>query len=130
MSYLIPEMSLLGAFCNQLIRFFEELANSFPEEKGIAMALEAIQAGKKSNPRLMLDVFYENIYLPANDLIVNKKEQEIRDLARNVLSNKYNEMMPALMIFDKYWPGMTQSNKDVIWQYLLVLCKLCEKVRE
>ena len=123
-------MSLLGAFCNQLIRFFEELANSFPEEKGIAMALEAIQAGKKSNPRLMLDVFYENIYLPANDLIVNKKEQEIRDLARNVLSNKYNEMMPALMIFDKYWPGMTQSNKDVIWQYLLVLCKLCEKVRE
>lgn len=94
------------------------------------MALEAIQAGKKSNPRLMLDVFYENIYLPANDLIVNKKEQEIRDLARNVLSNKYNEMMPALMIFDKYWPTMTQTNKDVIWQYLLVLCKLCEKVRE
>jgi hypothetical protein len=123
-------MSLLGAFCNQLIRFFEELANSFPEEKGIAMALEAIQAGKKSNPRLMLDVFYENIYVPANDLIVNKKEQEIRDLARNVLSNKYNEMMPALMIFDKYWPGMTESNKDVIWQYLVVLCKLCEKVRE
>ena len=123
-------MSLLGAFCNQLIRFFEELANSFPEEKGIAMALEAIQAGKKSNPRLMLDVFYENIYLPANDLIVNKKEQEIRDLARNVLSNKYNEMMPALMIFDKYWPGMTESNRDVIWQYLLVLCKLCEKVRD
>jgi hypothetical protein len=30
-------MSLLGAFCNQLIRFFEELANSFPEEKGITI---------------------------------------------------------------------------------------------
>jgi len=123
-------MSLLGAFCNQLIRFFEELANSFPEEKGIAMALEAIQAGKKSNPRLMLDVFYDNIYVPANDLIVNKKEQEIRELAKSVLSQKYNEMMPAMMIFDKYWPAMTQTNKDVIWQYLLVLCKLCEKVRE
>ena len=94
------------------------------------MALEAIQAGKKSNPRLMLDVFHENIYIPANDLIVNKKEKEIQDLAHNVLSNKYNEMMPALMIFDKYWPTMSQNDKDVIWQYLFVLCKLCEKVRE
>jgi len=123
-------MSLLGAFCNQLIRFFEELQSSFPEEKGIGMALEAVKAGKKSNPRLMLDVFYDNIYKPANDLIVNKKDIEIRDLARSIMSKQYNEMMPALMIFDKYWPTMTDQNREVVWQYLLVLCKLCEKVKE
>ena len=122
-------MALLGPFCNQLIRFFEELQGSFPEEKGISMALEAIKAGKKSNPRLMLDIFYENIYKSANDLIVNRKDSEIRDLAKNVLSQKYNEMMPALMIFDKYWPDMSQNNKDVIWKYLEVLCALCEKIR-
>ena len=63
-------MSLLGAFCNQLIRFFEELQGSFPEEKGISMALEAVKAGKRSNPKLMLDVFYDSIYKPASDLIV------------------------------------------------------------
>ena len=34
------------------------------------------------------------------------------------------------MIFDKYWPSMTQPSKDAVWQYLLVLCKLCEKVKE
>jgi hypothetical protein len=122
-------MSQLSAFCIQLIRFFEELQQSFPEEKGISMALEAIKAGKKSNPRLMLDIFYDNIYLKASDLIVNRKEDEIRDLARTVLSQKYNEMMPALMIFDKYWPTMTAENKDIIWKYLFVLCKLCETVR-
>jgi hypothetical protein len=122
-------MSQLGAFCNQLIRFFEELQGSFPEEKGISMALEAIKAGKKSNPRLMLDIFYDNIYAKANDLIINRKDDEIRDLARTVLSQKYNEMMPALMIFDKYWPTMTQDSKDAIWKYLFVLCKLCENVR-
>lgn len=122
-------MSQLSAFCIQLIRFFEELQQSFPEEKGISMALEAVRAGKKSNPRLMLDIFYDNIYLKANDLIVNRKEDEIRDLARTVLSQKYNEMMPALMIFDKYWPTMTADNKDIIWKYLFVLCKLCENVR-
>ena len=123
-------MSLLGAFCNQLIRFFEELQASFPEEKGISMALEAIKAGKRSNPKLMLDVFHDKIYMPANDFIINKKDTEIRNLAKAIMSKQYHEMMPALMIFDKYWPTMTNESKEAVWQYLLVLCKLCEKVKE
>jgi hypothetical protein len=123
-------MSLLGAFCNQLIRFFEELQASFPEEKGISMALEAVKAGKRSNPKLMLDVFHDKIYKPANDLIINKKDTEIRILAKTILAKQYNEMMPALMVFDKYWPTMTNESKEAVWQYLLVLCKLCEKVKE
>lgn len=118
-----------GAFCNQLIRFFEELQKTFPEEKSISMGLEAINAGKKSNPRLVLDMFYEHMYKPANDLIVNRKDDELRVLAKSVLSSQFNELMPALMIFDKYWPQMSQTNRDVIWQYLEVLCKLCEKAK-
>jgi hypothetical protein len=122
-------MSVLGAFCNQLIRFFEELQASFPEEKSISMSLEAIKAAKRSNPKLVLDMFYEYIYLPGNDLIANRKEGEIITMAKRVLSTQFNELMAALMIFDKYWPSMSQSNRDVIWQYLDVLCKLCEKAR-
>lgn len=120
-------MSIVGAFCNQLIRFFEELQGTFPEEKSVSMALEAIRAAKKSNPKLVVDIFYRHIYIPANDLIVNRKEAEIIALAQSIMATKFNELTPALMIFDKYWPGMSQSNRDVIWQYLEVLCKLCEK---
>jgi len=119
----------IGPFCNQLIRFFEELQNTFPEEKSISMGLEAIKAGKKSNPKLVLDMFYEHMYKPANDLIVNRKDDELRALAKSVLSTQFNELMPALMIFDKHWPQMSQTNRDVIWQYLEVLCKLCEKAK-
>jgi len=119
----------IGPFCNQLIRFFEELQNTFPEEKSISMGLEAIKAGKKSNPKLILDMFYEHMYKPANDLIVNRKDDELRALAKNVLSSQFNELMPALMIFDKHWPQMSQTNRDAIWQYLEVLCKLCEKAK-
>ena len=122
-------MSVLGAFCNQMIRFFEELQQSFPEEKSISMGLEAIKAAKRSNPKLILDLFYEYLYVPAHDLIANRKDEEIIKLARNIMSSQFNELMPTLMIFDKYWPGMSPSNRDVIWQYLDVLCKLCEKAR-
>jgi len=122
-------MSLLAAFCNQLIRFFEELQSTYSEEKSISMALEAIKAAKKSNPKLIVDMFYEYIYKPANDLIVTHNDEELIKLAKNTMATRFNELMPALMIFDKYWPTMSQTNRDVIWQYLEVLCKLCEKAR-
>ena len=93
------------------------------------MGLEAIKAGKKSNPKLILDMFYEHMYKPANDLLVNRKDDELRALAKSVLSTQFNELMPALMIFDKHWPQMSQTNRDAIWQYLEVLCKLCEKAK-
>ena len=122
-------MSVLAAFCNHMIRFFEELQASYPEEKSISMGLEAIQAAKKSNPRLILDMFYEYLYKPANDLIMTRNDEEIMKLAKKIMSTQFNELMPTLMIFDKYWPDMSQANRDVIWQYLTVLCKLCEKAR-
>jgi len=122
-------MSLLAAFCNQLIRFFEELQGSYPEEKSISMGLEAIKAAKRSNPKLVLDMFHEYIYTPANDLIATRNDEELIKLAKITMSTRFNELMPALMIFDKYWPTMSQTNRDVIWQYLEVLCKLCEKAR-
>ena len=93
------------------------------------MGLEAIKAVKKANPKLVLDMFYEYLYKPANDLIANRRDDEIIILAKKIMSTQFNELMPALMIFDKYWPTMTQSNREVIWQYLDVLCKLCEKAR-
>jgi hypothetical protein len=122
-------MSVLAAFCNQLVRFFEEIQGSYPEEKSISMGLEAIKAAKKSNPKLVLDMFYEYLYKPANDLIMARKDEELILLARSIMSTRFNELMPALMIFDKYWPTMTNTNREVIWQYLEVLCKLCEKAR-
>jgi DNA replicative helicase MCM subunit Mcm2 (Cdc46/Mcm family) len=122
-------MSLLAAFCNQLIRFFEELQSTYSEEKSISMALEAIKAAKKSNPKLIVDMFHEYIYKPANDLIVTHNDEELIKLAKKTMATRFNELMPALMIFDKYWPTMSQTNRDVIWQYLEVLCKLCEKAR-
>lgn len=122
-------MSVLGAFCNQLVRFFEELEGSYPEEKSISMALEAIRAGKKANPRLVLDMFHDYIYKPCNDLIVNHRDEDLKNYANQVLSTQFNELMPALMIFDKYWPTMTDANRDAVWKYLEVLCKLCEATK-
>ena len=122
-------MSLLGAFNNQLIRFFQELKQTFPEERDIKLALEAIEAVKKINPKMILDLFYENVYAELHEAILREDEEFVIENARKKIGNQYNEMSAALLIFDKHWPSMTEENHKVIWDYLKVLCKLCEKVR-
>ncbi len=121
-------MSYLGAFNNQLIRFFEELTESYPEEKGIKMALEVIQGTKKVNPKLILDLFYDNVYKPCHEWIENEDEGIIV-YAKHKINNEYNEISAALFIFDKYWPDMSDNNQKAIWNYLKVLCVFCEKAK-
>lgn len=122
-------MSALGAFNNQLIRFFEDLSDTFPEERDIKLALEAVQAAKKINPKMILDLFWENVYVDLHEPISREDDVAVISFAKSKINTQYNEMSPALLIFDKYWPTMTDSNRASIWKYLKVLCVLCEKAR-
>ena len=122
-------MSLLGAFNNQLIRFFEELNNSYPEEKDIKVGLEMLHAAKRMNPKLILDMFYEHVYMPVHESIEKEDEQSLIQFAKEKVASEFNEMSSALIIFDKHWTTMSENNKESIWKYLKVLCALCSKAK-
>ena len=122
-------MSALGAFNNQLIRFFQELRDTYPEERDIKLALEAIEGAKKINPKLILDLFYEYVHKDLSDAIGREDEVVVINFAKSKINAQFNEMSPALLIFDKHWPTMADPNRKAIWNYLKVLCILCEKAR-
>jgi hypothetical protein len=122
-------MSALTAFTTQLVNFFDELCNTFPEEKDIKMATEAIKGAKKINPRLILDLFTDHVYNDLAPAVAKRDVIEIRQVAQRKISTQFNEMISALAIFDKHWDSMGTQNQEVIWQYLKVLCILCEKTR-
>jgi len=122
-------MSALGAFNTQLIRFFEELVETYPEERDIKLGLEGLQATKKINPKLILDMFYEHVYHDLHEAIANEDEQVVISFARSKINSQFNEMSCALLIFDKHWASMNHTNQKSIWNYLKVLCALCNKAR-
>lgn len=122
-------MSALSAFTAQLVNFFDELCNTFPEERDIKMATEAIKGARKINPRLILDLFMDHVYNDLAPAIAKRDVMQIRQAAQHKISTQFNEMISALAIFDKHWDSMGTQNQDVIWQYLKVLCILCEKAR-
>jgi hypothetical protein len=120
-------MSVLSAFTTQLVHFFEELCNTFPEERDIHMAAEAIRGAKKINPRLILDLFREHVYKDSAAAIYERDFYSVRQIAQRKVEHQFNDMTCALALFDKHWETMGDTNREVIWQYLKVLCLLCEK---
>ena len=123
-------MSYLGAFNTQLIRFFEGLSDIFPEERDIKMALEAIHGLKKINPKMILELFYEHVYKPISDAIKREDEEVVIEYAKKTITSQFNEMSIALVMFDKHWTSLSDTNKENIWKYLKVLCALCEKAKD
>lgn len=122
-------MSFLGAFNTQLVRFFEGLTEIFPEERDIKASLEAINGLKKINPKMILELFYEHVYKGVNDALQRDDEEFVVVYARQTIEGQFNEMSAALTIFDKHWPTMTAANQKAIWNYMKVLCVLCDKAR-
>jgi hypothetical protein len=123
-------MSFLGAFNTQLVRFFEGLTEIFPEERDIKASLEAINGLKKINPKMILDLFYEHVYKPVSDAIKREDEDVVIAYAKTTISAQFNEMSVALVMFDKHWPSLSETNRKNIWSYLKVLCVLCEKAKD
>jgi hypothetical protein len=123
-------MSFLNAFTTQLINFFEELCNVFPEEKDIKMGLEGLRGVKKINPRLLLDLFMDHVYKDCSVAIYQKDVDGFMAVAHIKIKTQFNEMLCALSLFDKHWHTLSAKNQDMMWQYLQVLCKLAEKATD
>jgi len=123
-------MSFLGAFNTQLVRFFEGLTEIFPEERDIKASLEAINGLKKINPKMILELFYEHVYKHVSDAIKREDEDVVIAYAKTTISAQFNEMSVALVMFDKHWPSLSETNRKNIWSYLKVLCVLCEKAKD
>jgi hypothetical protein len=117
----------LGLFTDKMIAFFRDLKETYPEEKEIKAALDGLEAAKKVNPRLIHDLFNEHVYKPLHDDIMAEDVDKIIAYTKVAIQTQFNEIYPALSIFEKYWPEMSDSNRSAIWKHLKVLVLLSER---
>jgi hypothetical protein len=117
----------IGAFNNQVVAFLEELAETYPEEKDLRTAHDALLAIKKMNPKLIHSTFMEFIYPDFHTPVMKEDESYILGKAQEMLNGEYKEYAFAYLIFDKYWSTMSEANKKVIWNYCKVLVILGER---
>lgn len=117
----------LSAFNNQLIAFVEDLYESYPEEKELHKAVDALKALKKVNPKLIHTSFMEYVYPDFARPVKEEDENSLISQAKTILSGEFAEYAFAYIIFDKHWSTMSDTNKHAIWKYCKVIVALAEK---
>jgi hypothetical protein len=118
----------LRVFCDQLIAFFEDISETYPEEKDLGVATPALKLVAKANPRMVHTVFKDVIYTEFSKHILEENEEYVLKRAKEILDSKYSDVAYAFLIFDRHWSTMTETNKQHIWKYLKTLILLCERV--
>jgi len=121
-------MSMLAAFTNQFVAFFEDLSLTYPEEKDISLAYQALKMMKQANPRMIHTVFMDVIDEDFSKNILDENEEYVIERAKNVLEKEYVNMSYIFRIFDTHWSTMSETNKNHIWKYLKSLVLLAGKV--
>lgn len=117
----------LSAFNSQLIAFVEDLYETYPEEKDLAKAVDALKALKKVNPKLIHTSFMEYIYPDFARPVKEEDEGALIGQAKAMLNGEFAEYAFAYLIFDKHWSTMSDTNKRAIWDYCKVIVALSEK---
>jgi hypothetical protein len=118
----------LATFCNQLVQFFEDLTDTYPDEKDIGMAAQALKLMKQANPRMIHTFFMEKIHKEFAKHILEEDEEYLLRRAHEILNSQYAEINYAFWIFDKHWSTMTEANKQHVWDYMKALILLSQRV--
>jgi hypothetical protein len=121
-------MTELRAFCNQLVAFFEDISETYPEEADIRTAAQALKLVKQANPRFIYTTFMHKVYSEFAEHILNENEEYILDRAKKILESEHSEINYAFWIFDKHWSTMSETNKQHIWRYIKTLVLLARRV--
>jgi len=117
----------LAAFNTKLFEFVEDLAETYPEEKDIASALQALNLLKKVNPRLIHSGFMEYIYPDFHEPVMKEDETELISKAHQMVNGEHKDYAVAYIIFDRHWSTMTEANKKAIWNWCKVIVILARK---
>lgn len=117
----------IAAFNNQLIAFVEDLVESYPEEKALKTALDALRALKKANPKLLHSGFMEYVYPDFHEPVMAEDEDTLIKKGHDALHGEHAEYAFAYVIFDRHWSTMSEANKKAIWDWCKVLVVLAER---
>lgn len=121
-------MTELRAFCNQMVAFFEDISDTYPEETDIVRAAQALKLLKQANPRLMHRVFMKNVNGDFANRILEEDEEYILERAKHLIDSEYADIKYAFWIFDKHWSTMSETNKQYVWKYIKSLVLLARRV--
>ena len=120
------KLEILSAFNVHFLDFLQDIQRIFPNDVDINTAINFLQTVKKTNPRLIIIFFKENIndlygeQIHKNDLtyFLNKKyDNDIIGDSTKIILDKIDQLREPIR-------KMNDTNKQYMLKYMQDLCKL------
>jgi hypothetical protein len=123
----VPKQQFLKVFNDHFIEFIEDIIRVFPTDVDLNTVKNYFLLIRKSNPKLIITVFHEHVYLKYNEQIQNNNIQYFidkdykDDLSESKHSDKIIESINRLRNPIRL---MNEEDKMKTVKYLQNLCKL------
>jgi hypothetical protein len=123
----VPKQQVLKVFNDHFIEFIDDIIRVFPTDVDLNTVKNYFLLIRKSNPKLIITVFHEHVYLKYNEQIQNNNIQFFidkdykDDLSENKHSDKIIESINRLRNPIRL---MNEEDKMKTVKYLQNLCKL------
>jgi hypothetical protein len=114
----------LDAFFNQFLSFLGELKEMYPEDPEFPGFVTALTLIRNTNPMLAVNYIKTEIVDPYQEKIVARDESFFMEQDYT----QKNADMNVIYKLKEYVREMTPGSKEVVWQYIELLVKLCVKV--
>lgn len=118
----------LSMFINQLSSLSDELTQMYPEDIDIATAKNSIELLKKTNPRVLFEMF-DTYIQPYRQKILDRDESFFLENSFNNETGSEESYVQTMTNLKKCWTSMSDESKENMWLYFGVLIKLGDQVR-
>lgn len=109
-------MTSVGAWCDMMKQFLDELEQSFPEVNGVKLYKERFEFLRKANPRQVVEKYMTRMQ-PYSDKLMNKDEEFFKTFAEDETS-----IIHRIGLSGHFKNGeVSENTKAAIWQYLQTL---------
>jgi hypothetical protein len=116
----------LDAFFTQFIAFLGELREMYPEDPDFPGFVTALTLIRNTNPMLAVNFIKTEVVDPYKEKILARDESFFLEQD----FTEKNADMNVIFKLKDYVREMTPASKDVVWQYIELLMKICLKVLE
>lgn len=119
---------VLKAFNNHFEEFVGDILRVFPNDKDIIAGREALRNIRKANPKIIINIFKENVVGPYHQQI---KDNDIsffieKNYVNEITDENSRRILNKIDIIRDPVRNMNDADKNKVLKYLNNLLKLCD----
>jgi hypothetical protein len=115
----------MDAFFTQFHEFMGQLIRVFPEDPDFTVYDSGVMMLQKVNPGLVLAEFIKHV-TPFEE-VIRAKNSDFFIQTEIFIFDPENTMEQVIQKLKAYWVGLSDSNKESIWNYIILLLDISKR---